>query len=59
MKLNHIPLARVGACIGLVGVYIGSVRLFGYKHVGICKMKCSGLGSRPTRGPSANGFAFW
>ena len=39
-QCNHIHHG-VGVCVGLVGVGVGSARLFGYQHVGISNMKCS------------------
>ena len=43
--------------IGCIVTRVASARLFGYQHVGIPNGKFFCWGSRPTRGPIANGFA--
>ena len=37
--MNHIPTAYVGVSIRLVGVRVGSTRLFRYQHVRIGNAK--------------------
>ena len=69
---TYIPPARIGLVLalgpwGLVlsqgsfalgsqGFHIGSVRVFGYQHVGIGNAKVSRLGYCPTRTPNTRGF---
>ena len=69
---NFIPPARVGSCVGLIGTCfgeivtrvelsgtgVGSMRLFGYQHVGIDNANPSRWGSYPIPNSKANGFAF-
>ena len=49
---HHIPYARIGPCIGLIGVCVGSMRLFRYQHIGIEKHKLLPLGVQTVGGPT-------
>ena len=53
----HVGSKRVR--VGFVRVHFGSTRLFGYQIVDIGNTKWLRWGSRLTKGPNANGFAFW
>ena len=55
---NHIPPARVGFRIELVGVRVWSTRVFKYQHVHIGNTKWSQWESCPMRVLYANGFTF-
>ena len=50
---TYIPPAHIGGRIESVRHFVGSARLFGYQHVGIC----SRWGTRLTLCPNDNGFA--
>ena len=55
-----VILIRVGLVrtrIGLIVTCVGSVRLFGYQHVGISNAQWSRWGSKPMRWPNASGFS--
>ena len=58
---TFIPPASVGLALGHGGegggLWVGSVRVFGYKHVGIGNSKVSRWGYSPIRSPNASGFA--
>ena len=54
---TYIPPTRVGSMGARVGgVCIGSVRVFGYQHVGIGNAKVSRWGYSPTQSPHASSF---
>ena len=46
-------LLMLGVCVG----GNANFSVFGYQHVGIFNVKLWRWGSKPTRGPNANGFA--